>query len=168
VTGDEVRDLFSTAFDEQLTPEQRAAFDAALAADEKLREEYRQFREMVGEAQRLSLDEELAPAPPPDLLQNVQTKLRKRSRGRFYRDRFSEKTGTGAMLPIVLGTVMLLVLAVAYLVMQYVQPVDEPRQGRQGTSSAVGRSRATTGSIPSSPLPLPPQHQTSRASRAQA
>jgi anti-sigma factor RsiW len=143
VTADEVRDLFSTAFDEQLTPEQRAAFDAALAGDETLRAEYQQFRETIGEAQKLALDDDLGAPPAPDLLGSVQTKLRKRSRGRFYRDRFSEKTGTAALMPILLAVITLVLLGVVYLMLQYVEPIEtRPRQGMQTRTAVVDEAVA--------------------------
>lgn len=129
MSKDEARELFSAAFDEQLTPEQRKAFDSLLAGDAELKTEYEQFKSMLGDAHRLSLDDDLG-APPPDLLGKVQTKLRKRSRGRYYRDRYSEKTGLGAMLPIIIGLVMLIILATVYVTMQYVQPLEE-RAGTQ-------------------------------------
>jgi len=61
---------------------------------------------------------------------SVQRKIRARSRGRFYRDRFSQTSGTRAMLPILVGVAMLVVLGIAWLAMQYsvVEHVDRASQ----------------------------------------
>jgi len=122
VTPDEARDLFSEAFEGELDAERKTELEAMLAADAALRAEYEQFSEILRETHALSL---APPEPAPDLLVGVQRKLRKRSRGRFYRDRFSEKMGAGAVLPVLLGVAMLVILAVAWLTLQY-SVVEDP------------------------------------------
>ncbi len=52
------------------------------------------------------------PAPPKDLLRGVQTRLRKRSRGKFYADGWS--TSSPRVSYMVIATGMLVVLAIAY------------------------------------------------------
>ena len=49
-------------------------------------------------------------APSVDLLGSVQSKLRSRSGGRFYRDRFAERRGRGALLPWAVAGSVLVVL----------------------------------------------------------
>jgi len=117
MTPDEARDLFSAAYDGELDAERRAAFDAALEADADLRTEWEGFRAMLDEAHSLDADE----GPTPDLLAGVQTRLRERSRGRFYRDRFATRSSLGrSVFPILLGLVMLLVVVIAWLAMNYI------------------------------------------------
>lgn len=140
MTTDEARDLFSDAYDGTLTPEQQAAFDALLAEDAVLRAEYEELQELLDEAHSLKdlfreggLSEAEAleafvadrplpgeTEPPPDLLKGVQRKIRERSRGRFYRDRFTEKRTMG-WTPLILAFLMVLILGVAWFGMSYVQ-----------------------------------------------
>ncbi len=58
---------------------------------------------------------EKSPVVVPDLVSGVQRKLRKRSRGKFYRDRFS--TTASRTSYAIVAVAMLLVLALAYLVL---------------------------------------------------
>jgi hypothetical protein len=118
VTSNEARERFDAAYDGNLRGEDRAAFDAALAADEALREEYDELCALLDEANR---DEPAAPEAEPELLHGVQSRLRARSRGRFYRDRFAERAGPRAFAPLVIAAVMLLVVGIAWLSLYYVQ-----------------------------------------------
>lgn len=114
MSPEEARDRFSEAFEGDLDEEAREAFDAALAADEDLEADYRDFVETFQLVGRLGeTDEE-----PPDLLHGVQERLRRRSRGRYYRDRFAKRAGPGWMMPVLVAVAALLVLAVAWYVMQ--------------------------------------------------
>lgn len=134
MTADEARELFSEAYDGELDAERRAAFDAALEADAELRTEWEGFRAMLDEAHTLDADE----APTPDLLSGVQTRLRERSRGRFYRDRFATRSSLSrGVFPLLLALVMLLVVVIAWLAMNYIDvepasvdaPAGEPQDG---------------------------------------
>lgn len=58
---------------------------------------------------------EREPAVVPDLVSGVQRKLRKRSRGKFYRDRFS--TTQSRLSYALVAVAMLVVVALAYLVL---------------------------------------------------
>ena len=115
MSPDQARDLFSEAFDGELDAERKAAFDAALAEDSELKQEYEEFVETFQIVGRLGGDED---EPAPDLLAGVQERLRKRSRGRYYRDRFSQRMGPGWVLPLVLAMVSVLVLALAWYGLQ--------------------------------------------------
>jgi anti-sigma factor RsiW len=146
VTGDEARERFSEAYDDELSAEERAAFEAALAADASLHAEYEEFRALLsGALPALAADEpELhddvearraflagtadGDVPVPDLLPGVQKKLRERSRGRYYRDRFAER-GRYAT-PLLLAIVMALVLGMAWFGLSYVQLEAERREQR--------------------------------------
>lgn len=111
MTSDEARDAFSAAFDGELDPSRKEAFEAALAADAELREEYAQFVETLQAVGRLA---ERDDGQTPDLLAGVQERLRKRSRGRYYRDRFARTPATRWLLPLLVAMVCLLVLATAW------------------------------------------------------
>ncbi len=123
MSSEEAREHFSAVYDGELGDEEQKAFDAALAADAELQGEWREFRDLLNEAH--ALDEELDDEGP-DLLSGVQNKIRARSRGRFYKDRFAETPG-GGLLPILMAGVMLLLVAVAWLMLHYVQV--EPATG---------------------------------------
>lgn len=124
MTQDEARDLFSSAYDGELSSEDRERFEALLAEDEELRQEFGEFQEMLGQAQALAEGE--GGEPDVDLMAGVQSKLRVRSRGRYYRDRFARRTGAQAMMPILLAAVMLMLLLVAWFVLHFAQ-VEEDR-----------------------------------------
>ena len=110
MTPAEARELFSAAFERELDAAQQQAFDAALAADAQLAREYQAFTAMLELARGSGAD--TAPDEPvPDLLPGVQQRLRARSRGRFYADRFSERLGSGLLQPLPLALIMLGLLA---------------------------------------------------------
>lgn len=115
MTSDQARDLFSAAHESELTDDERRAFDAALAADPALSDEYARFQSVLHATQR-------AVTPPsnvPNLLPKVQARIRKRSRGRFYRDRFAERGGLQTMLPLLAGVVMLVLLGALWVMAQH-------------------------------------------------
>lgn len=113
MTTDEAYERFSAAADGELSPEERVAFDALLAGDEKLRKEYDEYKKLIGETKLL------ADTEAPELLGGVQERLRRRSRGRFYRDRFASRSGTGTLTPILLAIAMLIVLGIAWLALNF-------------------------------------------------
>jgi anti-sigma factor RsiW len=136
VTGDEARERFSEAYDDELSAEERAAFEALLVEDEVLRAEWDDFRALLdgthalAEADDPELHDDVAARREflegrggdegvPDLLAGVQKKIRERSRGRYYRDRFAER-GRNAT-PLLLAIVMALVLGMAWFGLSYVQ-----------------------------------------------
>jgi anti-sigma factor RsiW len=123
VTSDEARELFSAAYDGELDEAQRRELDAALAADDELAAEYRELEALLREAGAIG-DE--GDESAPDLLAGVQNRLRVRSRGRFYRDRFASEAKARSMLPIYLGVAMLLLIAIAWLTMHVVRVGDAP------------------------------------------
>jgi anti-sigma factor RsiW len=104
--GDEARARFDAALDDELSREERAEFDAALAADPALRAEYERLRSVLAGAGALGRVSSV------DLLSGVQHKLRARSGGRFYRDRFAERRGGRGSLAWMLAISACLVLCV--------------------------------------------------------
>ena len=130
MTPDEAREQFSAAYDGELAPQAQAAFDEALGADEALRVEWDEFRALL----RAAHAEDAGDSPRVDLLAGVQRKLRQRSRGRFYRDRFSAGAGLGVM-PLVLGLVILALLGVAWFGLHYLEVEQDGAPGTGHTDS---------------------------------
>lgn len=114
MTPEQARERFSDALERELSVQEQAEFDAALAADAGLAAEYRRFAEMMDATRALSR----STPPTPNLLPKIQARIRKRSRGRYYRDRFAEK-GHQNMIPVLAGAVMLLILAAAWWMAQF-------------------------------------------------
>jgi anti-sigma factor RsiW len=143
--ADDARDRFGDAIDGTLGEADRAAFEAALAADEALREEYELYRAVVSglssAAPRvIGVDETGAdgaasepPAAPdagaveaPSLVPKVQDRIRRRSKGRFFRDRFSTGEARGGGLTAMLAAATLLLLVALWLLLQNVEVVTTP------------------------------------------
>ena len=125
MSADEARDLFSDAYDSELGDEERAAFDAALEADEELAQEFEEFAEILDGTHAMHT----GGAAPPDLLKGIQRKIRERSGGRFFRDRFAAKKQIGvAWITLLLAAVMFLVAGAAYFGLYYVQSEEEARE----------------------------------------
>lgn len=120
MTADEAREQFSAAYDGELDPRERKRFDAALAHDQALAAEYREFAAMLDGAHSEIGHEHVN----PDLLAGVQRRLRVRSRGRFYADKFAERIGLGMLNPLTIAVAMTLLAAAAWLVFGYLQSVD--------------------------------------------
>jgi anti-sigma factor RsiW len=113
MTNDEAYERFSAAADGELSADERTAFEALLASDAKLRQEYDDYKKMIGETKLL------AETDAPNLLGGVQERLRRRSKGRFYRDRFASRSGPGTLTPILLAVGMLVVLAIVWLALNF-------------------------------------------------
>ena len=119
MNAEEARDLFSEAYDGMLAGERLAAFEAALDTDPELKAEYEELVELLNEAHGLG-DEDVE---VPNLLPGVQKKLRERSHGKYYGDRFSLSRGFSWM-PIVLTFVMLGLLGLAYAGLHMIQELE--------------------------------------------
>lgn len=121
MTSEEARELFSEAFEDDLEEERKAAFFDALEADAELKAEYDDFIDTFALVGKIGEDVQ----PPPDLLRGVQERLRKRSRGRYYRDQFSRRAGPAWMLPTILVVAVLTVLAIAWFALQTTVVLDD-------------------------------------------
>lgn len=136
MTDDEVRDLFSAYHDRELSPEESEKVRKALEANPELQKEYDSFAKMLDGLAGLSIKTDAAPplveqkpaegAPQVDLLAGVQSRLHKRSGGKFYRDRWSRTVG---VFPLELIAALVLVgLVFAYYAMTSVtiEKVERP------------------------------------------
>jgi anti-sigma factor RsiW len=113
---DEIRDLFSDALEGELAEADKKEFDAALAGDAALKEEYEAFRSLFrGTAAIANTTEAETDEKEPALLAGVQERLHKRSKGRFYRDRFSRDAGgrSATWLLLILIVLMLAIVIVS-------------------------------------------------------
>jgi anti-sigma factor RsiW len=110
MTGDEARERFGAAYDGGLPPEEREAFDRALAEDPALREAYARYEQTLREVARL----EAQTPETPDVLSGVQAKLKARSGGRYYRDRFARRVGLGWNMPMIVAGALLVLLAIGW------------------------------------------------------
>jgi ferric-dicitrate binding protein FerR (iron transport regulator) len=90
MNAEDAEALLSAAYDAELPTDERREFERVLHANPELAQRYREFCLTI---QTLKLAEESVPAP--DLLAGVQRRLRMKSGGRFYRDRFAERAGGG-------------------------------------------------------------------------
>jgi anti-sigma factor RsiW len=108
VTSEQARELFSAAYDAQLDAPEQEAFDHQLESDAELAREYAAFCATL-DAVRADA------ATPPDLLRGVQTRLRNASGGRYYADRFAERSGVGWLQPWVLLIACAVLMGLAWL-----------------------------------------------------
>lgn len=106
MTADEARALFDASLDGELDAELRAELETKLATDDELRAEYERHRALFAATVALGRVSQV------DLLAGVQHKLRARSGGKFYRDRFAERRGQSASLGVVIVASAVLVIGV--------------------------------------------------------
>ena len=117
----EARDLFSEAFEGDLDEERKRAFDAVLAEDDALKAEYDDFVDTFNVLHKLAEPESVQ---APNLLPRIQERIRRRSGGRYYRDRFSRDVGRGfQMWPLVASCLMLMLLGVAWYALHFAQEI---------------------------------------------
>jgi anti-sigma factor RsiW len=118
MSPDEARERFSQALEDELPEGEREAFAAALARDPNLAHEYEQFTSTVRGTRALGSE----PPPPVNLVPGVQRKLRERSRGRYYRDRFSSRPPHQAWVPLVIAVGTLVALVGAWFLYGWLLP----------------------------------------------
>jgi len=127
VEHDEAQALFSDFVDDELDDGVRTSLEGHLEGCASCREALDAFKATVSGLRRLS-----APPPAEDILAQVQQKIRKRSRGRYFRRGFAL---TGYRFPYeVLALLMLLLLLVVYFGMAMFQdlgPVSRTRDAQE-------------------------------------
>lgn len=111
MSPEEAENLFSEAYEKELSPEVQAAFDAVLEEHPALAADYEAFCGLFA-----NIGLEISEGETPDLLAGVQAKLRQRSRGRYYRDRPKHMP---KWTPILIALVTFLVLGTAFFAMGY-------------------------------------------------
>jgi anti-sigma factor RsiW len=126
MNADQVRDKFADAVEGTLGAE-REAFEAALAADEELKDEFALYQTMMRGTRALGEDDAPEAQPSPALLPDVQRKIRVRSKGRFFRDRFATEAGGGKnTLTLVMAMAVLLLIAMTIVIVQGLVVVELP------------------------------------------
>jgi anti-sigma factor RsiW len=120
VTPEQARELFSAAYDQQLEAAEQRAFDAVLADNPELAQQYAAFRATFDVLQR----ERAALAATPDLLRGVQKRLRNKSGGRYYADRFAERSGWGLGKQFGLLVMLVVLLGLLWLATSVLQSVQ--------------------------------------------
>lgn len=123
MNASEARDLFSEAFEGDLEEERKAAFDEALMDDEELDADYADFVETFNMMRGLAEPESVK---APNLLPRIQERIRRRSGGRYYRDRFSKRVGASGMSMQLIGVfAVLIVIAAAWFALQATVMLDD-------------------------------------------
>lgn len=128
-TPDEIRDLFSAALENELSPGDKEAFDAALAESAELKDEYEAFRTLFrGTAAIAETTDAETDAKEPALLPRVQERIHKRSKGRFFKDRFSRDAGrsNATWLLLILISLVLLFAIVTLRNLVEIEPSGPP------------------------------------------
>lgn len=101
--------LFNAYLDDELSADERAEFTQRLESDPDFARAWESFSSVMGAVQGLPFE-----FAPPDFVQNVQGRIRTRSRGRF----FAEELLFKSRVPYeVVALVMIIVMAAAYLFM---------------------------------------------------
>ncbi len=124
--ADDIREQFSAAYDDELPADARAKFEAALEQDPALKSEYQEFVKLLREAN--ALGEMDADTETPDILAPVQARIRARSGGRFFRDKFSQQDGPRGLMPILMLAVMLMLVVASWIMMQYARVLEPATQ----------------------------------------
>jgi anti-sigma factor RsiW len=119
MTAEQARELFSAAVEGELDEATLSELQTAFAADPELAREYAAFEQTL----RLLRKTGSEPPTAPNLLPGVQQRLRVRSRGRFYADRFAERLGRGLAPPLLLALVMLALLGLTWLGLSLLQQI---------------------------------------------
>lgn len=153
MSPDEARDLFSEAFEGDLEGERHAAFSAALDADMELKAEYDDFVETFQMMGRLGEMEEVE---VPNLLPSIQERIRKRSRGRYYRDRFAKRAGPGWMMPLIASVTVLFLLGVAWYAIHTAVSFEETLQPSPDSDPSSRDSTGEPSGSSDSPALEPP------------
>lgn len=116
MTPEQIESSFSAAYDGTLDDATQREFDAALANDPALAGRYDEFCRTLEQLRGLGRSAREADVPTPDLLGGVQQRLRDKSGGRFYGDRFAERSGWGAKRAWIGLFVVALTLTLIWLV----------------------------------------------------
>ncbi|QDG50943.1 hypothetical protein FIV42_09415 [Persicimonas caeni] len=106
---DERDALFIAFLEGDLPDERRQEFEAELERDAELRRDFEDFADIMGGVQSLPFE-----FAPPDFVDKVQGRIRKRSKGRFFAENFLYST---RMPYEAIAVVMIAVMAAAWMLM---------------------------------------------------
>lgn len=102
--------LFNAYFEGELTGDERADFDSRLERDDSFRRSYDEFVDIMGGLRSLPFE-----FAPDDFVERVTSRIRTRSRGRF----FTENYLYGTRVPYeVIAIVMIIVMAASYMLVE--------------------------------------------------
>lgn len=102
--------LFNAYFEGDLTAQERAEFDQRLETDEAFGHAYEEFVSIMGGLRALPFE-----FAPDDFVEQVQSRIRRRSRGRFFADNYLYSS----RVPYeIVALVMMVVMAGAYMMME--------------------------------------------------
>lgn len=124
MSPEEARGRFSEAYEGSLKDAERVAFERALGADETLRADYESFRRAVDGTR--ALGRHAGSRRSRDVLGGVQRKLRERSGGRYYRDRFAERAGLRRQWPLWVATATLMAIGLVWMALRFVDVAPRP------------------------------------------
>ena len=162
----EARGLFSEAFEGDLDEERKRAFDEALMEDEQLDQEYAEFVETFEMVRVLATPESVK---APNLLPRIQERIRRRSGGKYYRDRFPRRAGQpGWMMPVIVSAAVLLVIAIIWFAFQATMIFNEAAMRAQPGAEATADSPASDSPAPEAPNSPAPEAPDSPAPEAPA
>ncbi|MBX3269147.1 MAG: zf-HC2 domain-containing protein [Sandaracinaceae bacterium] len=135
MSPDQARDLFSEALEGDLDEAQKRAFEAALRDDPALAAEYEDFVDTFRIVGRLGEPETVQ---APNLLPRIQERIRRRSGGRYYRDRFSRRSGgPGWAMPVVAAVAVILMLGVVWFALSTTILLEDDPGSRAPASDAA-------------------------------
>lgn len=128
---DRAMDLFTPYHDGELAAPEQAELEQHLAECEGCRREWEDYRRTVGELSGLHLLR-----PSADFARNVEQKIRRRSRGRF----FGEQRSLGTQFAVV-SFILILLFILAYLVLTTVNEIVIVEDGADGGTPATPAGR---------------------------
>lgn len=106
---DEQDMLFHSYFEGEMTPRQASDFESRLEHDQLLEREYQDFVLVMDGLRKLPFE-----FAPDDFVETVQSRIRARSRGRFFAESYFYK----ARVPYeVIAVVMIVVMGASYMMM---------------------------------------------------
>ena len=110
LSAEEAQDmLFHSYFEGDLSPREAAEFESRLEQDARLHQEYQSFVLVMDGLRQLPFE-----FAPDDFVETVQSRIRARSRGRFFAESYFYK----ARVPYeVIAVVMIVVMGAAYMMM---------------------------------------------------
>ena len=133
IDAEQVRSLFSEAYDGELGEADQREFDLALAESPELRDEFESFCEVLSETALLGSDE--ISLPSVDLLPAVQRKISERTKGRYFRQ---SRYRNPSLQPSWLLMMLLVVLCVAAAIWMALTIIESPdAENSSSETSAV-------------------------------